>query len=36
MASPFADVERAPDDWIAGPVALLDEIRSSGVRCCLV
>jgi hypothetical protein len=24
----FADAERATDDWIAGPVALLDEIAA--------
>jgi hypothetical protein len=29
MASTFAAAERATDDWIAGPVALLDEIRRS-------
>jgi hypothetical protein len=29
MASTFAAAKRATDDWIAGPAALLDEIRRS-------
>jgi hypothetical protein len=29
MASSFASAERAMDHWIAGPVALLDQIRRS-------